>query len=267
VIGNEEEKVWANLTNLGYGSNLEKVKAFEELDKAKNMRYYLNNKINNEKTLINELREKYKESNDINLLNFILSFATNEELYNNLLEKDFTKPENKFTSKPNNLIDNVYDLIMIENIMEDLELNEIEMKKDEKIKIYKNKIYSLTKEDINIEKKEKFFVNFIKNGYIDLIDYITQLLKDLNKKDINNKEITPYICTKGLELIIDIFSSYYDIITEKKTVDFYPLKSPNYLIKNNKLDENIVNLDKYKDIIEQILLLIKKYYVSSGNTK
>ena len=194
-------------------------------------------------------------------MNFILSLATNEELYNNLLDKDFSIPENKFMSKPKNLIDNMYELIMIESIMEDLELKE----KKEKEQKYKDKIYSLSNEDKNFEKKEKFFVNFIKNGYTDLIDYTAQLLKNLSK-DINNKEITPYICLKGLELINGIYGSYFDITIEKKTEDFYPLKSPNYLIINNKLEKNIVNWEKYKGIIGQILLLIQKYYIKNGHS-
>ena len=257
----KEEIIWSYLNNLGYSSNLEKVKKYDILEDKKNMRYYLSNKINNEKLLINELREENKESNDINLMNFILSLATNEELYNNLLDKDFSIPENKFMSKPKNLIDNMYELIMIESIMEDLELKE----KKEKEQKYKDKIYSLSNEDKNFEKKEKFFVNFIKNGYTDLIDYTAQLLKNLSK-DINNKEITPYICLKGLELINGIYGSYFDITIEKKTDDFYPLKSPNYLIINNKLEENIVNWEKYKGIIGQILLLIQKYYIKNGHS-
>ena len=49
--------------------------------------------------------------------------------------------------------------------------------------------------------------SFIKNNYTDLIEYITILLKNLNENDINDKQIEPKICLKGLEIINNIYSS------------------------------------------------------------
>ena len=258
----KEECAWKNLNNFGYAQNLEKVQSIEILDNIKNMRYYLSNKINDEKLFINEIREENPESNDINLLNFILSLATNEETYNNMLNNGFTKPENKFTSKPKNYIDNIYDLIIIQSILEDLELNE--MQKDEK---YKDKIYfSFNVQDKNNEQKEKFFENFIQNGYADLIDYMALLLKNLGEKDINSNEITPYICSKGLELINEIYCSCFEITIEKKRPEnFSTIKSQKHPLFQKKLGENIKDWEKYKNLIEQILLLINKYYLKNEN--
>ena len=258
----KEECAWKNLNNFGYAQNLEKVQSIEILDNIKNMRYYLSNKINDEKLFINEIREENPESNDINLLNFILSLATNVETYNNMLNNDFSKPENKFTSKPKNYIDNMYDFIIIESILEDLELNE--MKKDEK---YKDKIYfSFKEENKNIEQKEKFFENFIQNGYVDLIEYMPLLLKNLSEKDINNNEIMPYICSKGLELINEIYCSCFEITIEKKRPEnFSTIKSLKHPLFQKKLGENIKDWEKYKNLIEPILLLINKYYLNNEN--
>ena len=116
----DEKIVLDNLHDLGYNFNLEKKEIFNVLENDKNMRYYLSNKINDENIFLDELREKHKETNDINLLNFILFLSTNNDSYFNLLETDFSKPENKFTSKPKNYIDNMYNLITLESIIEDL---------------------------------------------------------------------------------------------------------------------------------------------------
>ena len=251
----KENIVWENMYNLGFNSNLEKIKDIEILEKEKNIRYYLSNKIKEEKPFINELKEKNKETKDINLMNFILLFATNNELYNNMINNDFTNDEYKFTSNPKNYIDNIYNLIIIESIMEDIELNEMKKKEENKDKIYFEKYLPFDANE-NIEKKENFFINFIKNGYNDLIEYISLLLKDINENGIKEMEILQIICLKGLEIINNIYGTYYNL--EKKNENFLKIQSPNYLILNNKLDENIIKLETYKDIIEQLIIFLNK---------
>ena len=160
----DEKVVLDNLHDLGYNFNLEKKEIFNVLENDKNMRYYLSNKINGEKTFLDELKEKYKETNDINLLNFILFLSTNIESYFNLLEIDFSQQENKFTSKAKNYIDNMYDLIIIESIIEDLKINYLKNEEEYKNKIFENKYSPFVQEGIE-EKKKIFFINFIKNSY------------------------------------------------------------------------------------------------------
>ena len=255
----KENIVWENLFNLGFNSNLEKNINIEILDKDKNIRYNLSNKKINEKIFIKELKEKNKETKDINLMNFILFFTTNNELYNNMLNNDFTNDEYKFNAKPKNYIDNMYNLIILESIMEDIELNEMKQKEEYKDKIVFEKHLPFDAGE-NIEKKENFFINFIKNGYKDLIDYVSSLLKDINENGIKEIEIPPNICLKGLEIINNIYGSYYNL--EKKNDDFPKIQSPNYLILNNKLDKNIINWEIYKNIIKQIIIFLDNYLKS-----
>ena len=100
--------------------------------------------------------------------------------------------------------------------------------------------------DKNIEQKEKFFENFIQNGYVDLIEYISLLLKNLSEKDINNNEIMPYICSKGLELINEIYCSCFEITIEKKRPEnFSTIKSQKHPLFQKKLGENIKDWEKY----------------------
>ena len=253
---NKTDFVWMNLKNLGYLPNLEKIEKIDILDKKQNIRYYLSNKIKEEIPFINKLKEKYIEVNDLNLLNFILFFSTNNESYDNLLITNFENPENKFTSRQTKYIDIMYNLIMIESIMEDLEL--IDKEKETK---YKDKILAEIYEPFDkveyFDKKKTFFVNFIKNNYFDLIDYISILLKDLHENGIKESEIQSSLCLKGLEMISDIFCS---LNVDKKSDK---LKSPKYLIKDNKLENFINNWESYKLIIEQIILFVDKYYLNN----
>ena len=265
-LNKEEDKsekiVWENLHDLGYNYNLEKEEILNILENNQNMRYYLSNKINNEKIFLDELREKHKETNDINLLNFILFLSTNNDSYFNLLETDFSKPENKFTSKPKNYIDNMYNLIAIESIIEDLEINYLKNEENYKNKIYENKSSPFTQEGME-EKKKNFFINFIKNDYIDLIEYISSLFKNLNENGINDLDISPKLCFKGLDIINDLYASFYEAIFIKSSNDYIKINSPNELIKENKIENCIINWENYKNLIEQIMIFINKYYLKS----
>ena len=263
---NKSEIVWKNLYNMGYNNNLEKSDISPILNNDKNMRYYLSNKINGKTTLLNELFEKNKETNDINLLNFILLLSTNIESYSNLLKIDFTKPENKFTSKPKNNICHIYNLIIIESIIEDLGLNYLNNEETYKLKICSEKYLPFDFEE-NIEKKKNFFINFIKYCYIDLIDYITILFKNLNANGIYKEEIEHKICSKGLKIINNIYGSFYGIDLRKSSENYLRIKFPNKLIIDNNLEEFVTNSDNYKKLIEQIILFINnnKQYLTEGN--
>ena len=256
-VGNE--LVWKNLKNFEYDTNLDKIKPIKNIEKNNNIRYYLSNKINEEIPLFNELIEKNKESNNINLLNFILFLSTNIDSYNKLLEKDFTKQENKFLSKPKNYIENMYDLIIIESILEDLEIKNMKENDRTKDKLPSEKSLPFYSDD-NYEKKKNFFINFIKNNYLDLIEYITLLLKQANENGINNKEIIPMIYSKGISIINNIYGTLFDIVLKKSSSNYVRINSPNKLIRENKLEEYITNYEGYKNIIEQIIIFINKYH-------
>ena len=259
--------VWRNMNNLGFKYNLEKEEITPALNNENNMRYSLSNKIkeNEEKIFINELKEKYKETNDIHLLNFLMFLSTNKESYMNLLETDLTKPENKFTSNQNNYIDIMYNLIMIESIIEDLELNYLKNDEKNKFKICSEEYLPFDSKE-NDEKKKNYFVSFMKNNYIDLIEYVSLLLKKLNENGINEMGIEPKICLKGIDIINNVYCSFYDINLKKTSDNYLRISSPNSLIKENKLEEIITNWENYKDIIEQIIIFINKYYLKNEHS-
>ena len=256
------EIVWKNLKNFGYNSNLDKNITISTYERSKNMRYYLSNKIYEEKYIIEKIIKNNKESNSNDILEFILFLSTNKEYYNNLLITDFIKAENKFTSKPKNYIENMYNLTMIESIIEDLEIRNL--KKDNK---FKGKIcaepYLPFDPEENYEKKKNFYINFIKNEYPDLIEYMTVLLKTLNEQGINENEILPMLCLKGLSIIGNIYGTFFEIGLKKSSDNYVRINAPNNLIKENQLDECITKWDNYKNIVEQIIVFLNKYCLKS----
>ena len=156
----------------------------------------------------------------------------------------------------------MYNLIAIESIIEDLEINYLKNEENYKNKIYENKSSPFTQEGME-EKKKNFFINFIKNGYIDLIEYISSLFKNLNENGINDLDISPKLCFKGLDIINDLYASFYEAIFIKSSNDYIKINSPNELIKENKIENCIINLENYKNLIEQIMIFINKYYLKS----
>ena len=73
------------------------------------------------------------------------------------------------------------------------------------------------------------------------------LLKKLNENGINEIGIEPIICLKGIEIINNIYCSFYDINLKKTSDNYASIGSPNGLIKDNKLEEFIT---KWEDLAE-----------------
>ena len=265
----KEELVWNNIYNFNYYSDLEKIEETPCLKADENLRYYLSNlKQENNLDFINDFLEKYKESLDINVLNFIFFLSTNIDIYNKILDNDFNANNIKFTEKPKEIIKNFYILIIIESIIEDLSISNIksiEVNKDNKDneklidkKNIKSENYLPFDSPENIEKKKIFYKNFIMHNYKDLILYLNILFKDINENGIKGKEVIIKFCLRGIEIINNIYESYYDISLEKINDNVEKIKSP----KIDELQNFIMNLDIYNDILIQITIFLNKYYIN-----
>ena len=261
INNNEKEKqnLIKNLKNMNLRSNLTKIP--QEIKNELLPRYYLSNKIeeNNDLYLFDILKEKYKNSLNEELFDFISFLSTNEEIYNNVLN-NFNSDENQnFTQKYDEYIHNLYILMIIESIFEDVEIfNNNKIKEIEiSLKEYKP-FFSLENNDI----KKKFFIDFFDKRYSDLIEYASKILEKMNmegKKDY----LIIRCCSKCLEIINNIYYCYYNIKYEnikKENIENIEYKSIRNIIEENNLDKNIRDSSIYKNIINQLLIFIDKYY-------
>ena len=262
--------VWNNIKNMGYYPDLNKINIYElpnEIDNL-NLRFCLSNNIkenkNNNFYLFDELREKYKNSLNEEIFNFFLFLSTNINIYNNVLNNFNYNQNMKFTNKIDEYIDNMYKLIIIESIFEDIQINEL---KEEEI--YKNieinsKRYIPFESDENKDKKTKFVVDYLNNNFNDLIDYITILLTKINENEKNGKnrlEIIIKCCLKGLEIVNNIYDSYFKINFERESEDVLLIRAPTKVIINNNLQNIIINNEKYNNLINQVLIFIDLHYL------
>ena len=121
-------------------------------------------------------KEKYKNSLDIDIYNFLFSLSTDENLYDNILNNFNTDENMKFTKNQEEYITNLYTLNIIKSIFEDVEFFNSENIKLKEIKVCEND-YDLYKFEHNKELKNKFFIDFIKSNYLDLIEYAIKNLE------------------------------------------------------------------------------------------
>ena len=219
----------------------------------------------------------YTEKEDI--FDFMYFLAVNEDLYNNVLNNFNYKNYMKLTEKKDQYIRNIYLLYIIESIIEDVEINNI--KKNINIKdnkdglkdevtyaiIYSQKLKPFDDEN-NINKKNQFFIDFIKNNYSDLVNYTLLLLKKLNEdkeKSNNNNNITIRSCIKCLDIINNIYTGYHNINskTDKGNLINIKYKALKNIIENNNLSKNINEASIYEEIIIHIIKYI--YYILFDN--
>ena len=242
-------------------------------------RYYLSNKVR-EYYLFNTLMDNFKYSLNEDIFDFMSFLSVNEEIYNNILNNFNTKEYMKFTKKNNLYLQKLYYLYIIESIIEDVEINnntdDINDNKDNKnqkeIIRHKDipKFESLLNQN-NFDKKIKFFIDFIKNNYSDLVAYTSSILEKLNNnnkeendnnKDNNNNNIIIRSCIKCLNIINNIYNSYHNInpnIVNNNNIINIKYKSLKNIIEKNQLSNNINDKTIYKEIISQIIKCIDKY--------
>ena len=267
---NEENKmndVWNNIKNMHYRIDLTEIPQIRPNNLLP--RYYLSNKTEKyeELYLIDLLNEKYKKSLDEELFDFLSFLSTNEEIYNNVLNK-FNSDENmKFTKKMDEYINNLYTLIIIESIIEDVEI--LNNDKLPKANISLEEYNPFYKKENN-ELKNKFFIEFIDKNYSDVIDYASKIFEMLNKEENyepKNHNLIMRCCSKCLDIINNIYIPFYNIKflkdeDNKNNIKYESLKN---IIQDKKLENKLSESSIYNNIVYQILLFIDKYYNKYDN--
>ena len=230
----KESLVWKNIQNMNYYNQFLTLTVSIFDDNKNNIcSFNLNDSID-------ENKQNYKDSLDEEIFDFI-QFLSKDDRYfiilNNNINYKFTENEYK---------NNIYRLILIQNIIEDISINEES----------NNNYY---KKDLKEEKKKKkeFFINFIKNNYYDLIDYTSNLLKEINEHKNNEiEEIIIKCCSRGIEIISIINEIFFKI-----NFDDDKIKMCNKIMKENKLENIIEYHEQYNSLIEQIIHFIDLHYL------
>ena len=179
ITKGKKETVWANIENMKLRNDLSKIPQIKENKYLP--RYYLSNETeeNKDMNLMEIFKEKYKKSTNKEIYDFMLFLSTNEKLYDYILN-NFNYDENmKFSKRQDEYLYNLYIINIIMSIIEDVELKNNKNNKSNKIIVCENDYYLYNSEN-NINSKNKFFIDFIKNNYSDLIEFT---IKNIEKID------------------------------------------------------------------------------------
>ena len=235
-----EPLVWKNIQNMNYYNKLLTLEINIFDDNKEICKFNLNDSID-------KIKQNYKDSLNEEIFECIQYLSKDDKYFdilnNNNISYKFTENEYK---------NNIYRSILIQNIIEDIFINEES----------NNNKYS--KKDLKEEKKKKkeFFINFIKNSYYDLIDYISYKLKEINENKDNEKleEIIIKCCSRGIEIINIIHEIYFKINFDDDKVKIF-----NKIMKENKLENIIEYHEQYNNLIEQIIHFIDLHYLKYEN--
>ena len=268
---NEQYKKYVlnNIKNMNLRRDLTEIP--QEIDNNLLPRYYLSNKIENNSDLyiFDIFKEKYSKSLNEELFDFMTSLSTNEELYNNILN-NFNKEEKmKFSQNFDNFFNNLYILMIIESIFEDVEiLNNDKISLDQ---IYNRDNKSLSSQENNQNKKQ-FLIDFIKCNYSDMIDYGSKILEKMNKEenyDEKKHNIMIRTCSKIIELLNNIYNSLneikYDFQKESNIIINIDFGSFKKIFEENNLNTKINDGSLYEEIIIHIIIFIDKFYEKYDN--
>ena len=272
------DDVATNIKNMK--STLDLAEIPQEIDNNKLSRYYLSNKVEEfQDSYLWDSFDNFKETENENIFDFMSFLSVNEGLYNDILNKFNYKDYMKLTKKKEEYINNIYTLYIIENIIEEVEIiNNKENINDDKEglkekvtyeNIFSNKIKPFD-DGNNINKKNQFFIDFIKNNYSDLVDYSSFLFQKLNENKENNyNNITIRSCIKCLDIINIIYNSYHNIKSKKDKINLINIKyrALKNILEENDLSKNINEASIYKEMIKQIIKFIYKYYDIFDNKK
>ena len=287
----DEDTVWEHIKKMGYGKSLERVFEFKDdnykiLDKNNLPRYILGNDINFHEAL---LRAFNKFDKKMEIYDFLFFLSTNEKKYNDLLNN-----ENKENKDDINYLEELYNLLIIQSFLQDLESTKLNLEilfserskkemdifgqtketSNKGLKIVAKKYLPFDEED-NLEKKRLFFIDYIeKGGYEKLINSIAQTLACIKNNHLDEEKIK--FCQQAIELISILYDSLInkDKQKEKKSDDevYYLFEQINIVQilsakeekkedsenKINKLKEIVINTN-YITLIETIILFILKF--------
>ena len=226
----EEQTVWEHIKKMGYGKNLEKSANSGENnyiieDKNKLPRYILGNDIKFHEALILLFHEFYK---NINIFEFLFFLCTNEKKYEELLDNS-----NKliFVEKQENInyLEELYNLVIIESFIQDLEASKVNLNKLflEKINQNMNNIFGPSNDndnkelkiaakkylpfddEKNLEKKRNFLVALIEEGgYVKIIKNVEKTLELIDNNVLDEEKIKIEFCQHCIVLINLLYDSF-----------------------------------------------------------
>ena len=232
----EPQTVYEHMKKMKYRVDFKKsteIAETEYIDQYALPRYILGNDKKFYESLI-QMFSKFEKKSEIK--DFLFFLCTNENEYNELLDNFEI-----FFNSNSNYLEQLYQLLIFESFIQDLEVKFLDLenafkdntKKNGKSEDCKYAIYSKGyfpfDDENNLNKKKLFLVNFIeKKGYEKLIQYIENLFDDMTKNNINNddEEKTKFNCIiSGLIIMNIIYNSFKE----------------NYPLKQNKIKTDTYN--------------------------
>ena len=232
---NDENTCWEHIKKMGYGQNLERViksndNNYTIVDKYKLPRYILGNDIIFHEALI-KLFNKFDKN--INIFQFLFFLCTNEKKYNELFDN-----ENKLikveTEEDINYLEELYNLLIIESFIQDLEAKKLNLEKifREKINQGMNQLFGTSTEkklkilskdylpfddETNLEKKRIYLINLIeKGGYEKIIKKVVKTLETIDNNFTDEEKIKIEFCQHCIIFINLLYDSFINKGSKKE---------------------------------------------------
>ena len=263
----DTHKLWNHLKNMGYDEYLCKKDEPIEVKHIENnnlFRYNLS-----VEDFINEFIEHYNTYPEIDY-DFIFYLPTNLNIYEEVLFKLNSNDSNLFDNvfgTDENILKQLYYLIIIESILQDIELNNLDIQKIFKNPNNSKQVLCSNKyepfENYEIEKKIKFVEDFIKNkNYEKLIKYNIDML---NKYKRHQNEVIKKCFRKGLKIMKIIFEAFINFNLKNKNnyltednIYFLDYTHINNALKNKNEVKDIINNYSYSSIFKAIMNYLLK---------
>ena len=276
----DPEKIKQNIKIMKYGEDFKKIDETSpenNIDKIKLPRYLLGNDEQFHYALI-RLFSKFEKNFPI--YEFLFFLSTNEKQYNELLE-NFSK----FFKDDNNYLEQLYELIIIESFIQDLEINvpnfkqilnknihKLNKKENNKMSIILSQKYLPFDSEDNLIKKKSFINNLLeKEGYSKLINYLEGLLDYINNNDTDEEKIKFECCKKCLKIINSIYNSFLDknyYNENNNNINIFYLGNSFLNYENNNKENEIIKLKNiilnipYLNLIKKLLSFLIKFQYS-----
>ena len=224
---NDANTCWEHIKKMGYGQNLERVikssdNNYTIVDKNKLPRYILGNDNIFHEALI-KLFNKFDKN--MNIFQFLFFLCTNEKKYNELFDSE-DKLITAESEEDINYLEELYNLLIIESFIQDLEAKKVNLEKIFREKINQgmnqlfgtsteNKLKNLSKDylpfddEANLEKKRIYLVNLIeKGGYEKIIKKVVKTLETVDNNFTDEEKIKIEYCQHCIILINLLYDSF-----------------------------------------------------------
>ena len=264
--------IWNNLNNMGYDEYLCKKDDPLEVNHIENnnlFRYRLSNEDFID-AFIDHYNNYYSTYPEIDY-DFIFYLPTNIDIYKkvlfNLNSNNFNLFDNIF-GNDENILKQLYYLIIIESILQDIEIKNIDIKR-----IFKNPNNSIQElcsnkyepfESIEIEQKIQFVEDFIKSkNYEKLIKYNIDMLNEYRR---HQNEPIKKCFRKSLKIIRIIFESFLEYNHKNKyktliddNIYFLDYSHINNALKDKNEIKEIINNYSFSNVFRVIMNYLLKY--------